>query len=99
MEPFSSLVNEALLKLSEDVSTSNDAFTQQADDEFEEELQNTANDLLNDYSDIYQSQDNLRDVLDIVHDMEKRSVKNLSWISSCVIGWPHIFVSGNPGCG
>lgn len=78
MEPFSSLVNEALLKLSEDVSTSNDAFTQQADDEFEEELQNTANDLLNDYSDIYQSQDNLRDVLDIVHDMEKRSVKNLS---------------------
>ena len=78
MEPFSSLVSEALLKLSEDVSTSNDAFTQQADDEFEEELQNTANDLLNDYSDIYQSQDNLRDVLDIVHDMEKRSVKNLS---------------------
>ena len=78
MEPFSSLVNEALLKLSEDVSTSNDAFTQQANDEFEEELQNTANDLLNDYSDIYQSQDNLRDVLDIVHDMEKRSVKNLS---------------------
>ena len=78
MEPFSSLVNEALLKLSEDVSTSNDAFTQQADDEFEEELQNTANDLLNDYSDIYQSQDNLRDVLDVVHDMEKRSVKNLS---------------------
>lgn len=78
MEPFSSLVNEALLKLSEDVNTSNDAFTQQADDEFEEELQNTANDLLNDYSDIYQSQDNLRDVLDIVHDMEKRSVKNLS---------------------
>ena len=78
MEPFSSLVNEALLKLSEDVSTSNDAFTQQANDEFEEELQNTANDLLNDYSDIYQSQDNLRDVLDVVHDMEKRSVKNLS---------------------
>ena len=78
MEPFSSLVNEALLKLSEDFNTSNDAFTQQADDEFEEELQNTANDLLNDYSDIYQSQDNLRDVLDIVHDMEKRSVKNLS---------------------
>ena len=78
MEPFSSLVNEALLKLSEDVNTSNDAFTQQADDEFEEELQNTANDLLNDYLDIYQSQDNLRDVLDIVHDMEKRSVKNLS---------------------
>ena len=67
-----------MLKLSEDVNTSNDAFTQQADDEFEEELQNTANDLLNDYSDIYQSQDNLRDVLDIVHDMEKRSVKNLS---------------------
>ena len=78
MEPFSSLVNEGLLKLSEDVSTSNDAFTQQANDEFEEELQNTANDLLNDYSDIYQSQDNLRDVLDVVHDMEKRSVKNLS---------------------
>lgn len=78
MEPFSSLVNEALLKLSEDVNTSNDAFTQQADDEFEEELQNTARDLLNDYSDISQSQDNLRDILDVVHDWEKRSVKNLS---------------------
>ena len=77
MEPFSSLVNEALLKLSEDVNTSNDAFTQQADDEFEEELQNTARDLLNDYSDISQSQDNLRDILDVVHDWEKRSVKNL----------------------
>lgn len=78
MEPFSSLVNEAFLKLSEDVNTSNDAFTQQADDEFEEELQNTARDLLNDYSDISQSQDNLRDILDVVHDWEKRSVKNLS---------------------
>ena len=78
MEPFSSLVNEALLKLSEDVNTSNGAFTQQADDEFEEELQNTARDLLNDYSDISQSQDNLRDILDVVHDWEKRSVKNLS---------------------
>lgn len=78
MEPFNSLVNEALLKLSEDVNTSNDAFTQQADDEFEEELQNTARDLLNDYSDISQSQDNLRDILDVVHDWEKRSVKNLS---------------------
>lgn len=78
MEPFSSLVNEALLKLSEDVNTSNDAFTQQADDEFEEELQNTARDLLNDYSDISQSQDNLSDILDVAHDWEKRSVKNLS---------------------
>ena len=78
MEPFNSLVNEALLKLSEDVNTSNDAFTQQADDEFEEKLQNTARDLLNDYSDISQSQDNLRDILDVVHDWEKRSVKNLS---------------------
>ena len=86
MEPFSSLVNEALLKLSEDVNTSNDAFTQQADDEFEEELQNTARDLLNDYSDISQSQDNLSDILDVAHDWEKRSVKNLSCISSCVIG-------------
>ena len=78
MEPFNSLVNEALLKLSEDVNTSNDAFTQQADDEFEEELQNTARDLLNDYSDISQSQDNLGDILDVAHDWEKRSVKNLS---------------------
>lgn len=78
MEPFSSLVNEALLKLSEDVNTSNDAFTQQADDEFEEELQNTARDLLNDYSDISQSHDNLSDILDVAHDWEKRSVKNLS---------------------
>lgn len=78
MEPFSSLVNEALLKLSEDVNTSNDAFTQQADDEFEEELQNTARDLLNDYSDISQSQDNLSDILDVAHDWKKRSVKNLS---------------------
>lgn len=67
-----------MLKLSEDVNTSNDAFTQQADDEFEEELQNTARDLLNDYSDISQSQDNLSDILDVAHDWEKRSVKNLS---------------------
>ena len=58
MEPFSSLVNEALLNLSEGVSTSNDAFLQQENEEVEEESQNTANDLLDDDSDIWHSQDN-----------------------------------------
>ena len=58
MEPFSSLVNEALLNLSEGVSTSNDGFSQQENDEVEEELQNTANDPLDDDSDICHSQDN-----------------------------------------
>ena len=52
MEPFSSLVSETLLKLSECISTSNDAFSQQENDEIEEELQITANDLLDDDSDI-----------------------------------------------
>ena len=37
MEPFSSLVNAALLNLSEGVSTSNDAFSRQENDEDEEE--------------------------------------------------------------
>ena len=58
MEPFNSLVNEALFYLSEGVSISNDAFSLQENDEVEEALQNTANDLSDDNSDICHSQDN-----------------------------------------
>ena len=59
MEPFNFLVNEALLNVSQGVSTSNDAFPQQKkNDGVEEELQNTANDILDDDPYIYHSQDN-----------------------------------------
>ena len=59
MEPFNFLVNEALLNVSQGVSTSNDAFPQQKkNDGVEEELQNTANDILDDDLYIYHSQDN-----------------------------------------
>ena len=61
MEPFNFLVNEALLNVSQGVSTFNDAFPQQKkkkNDGVEEELQNTANDLLDDDPYIYHSQDN-----------------------------------------
>ena len=40
-----------------------------------------------------------REVFDIVHDWAKRSVKNLSSKSTCVIEPLHIFVTGNAGCG
>ena len=58
MYPFNSSLNEALLNLSEGVSTSNDANLQQENEEVEEESKNTANDLLDDDSDICHSQDN-----------------------------------------
>ena len=58
MKPFGSLVNQALLNLSKNVSTFNDAFLQPENDEIEEEAQNTANDLLDDGSDICHSRDN-----------------------------------------
>ena len=40
-----------------------------------------------------------RKVFDVVHDCEKRSVKNSSSVLTCVIEPFHIFLTGNSGCG
>ena len=83
MEPFSSLVNEALLNLSEGVITSYNAFSQQENDEVEVELQNTANDLLDDDSDICHSQDNFDNPISQLIFISDDELNIMIWSEHC----------------